>query len=47
MISKKIRPLVYVSLGVILAFNDIYPKTLTYWLIFGLLVIMDLSHALD
>ena len=47
MISKYIRPFIYVALGMILCFNNIYPKTLTYWLIFGLLIITDISHALD
>lgn len=45
--SGRIRVFVYVALGLILTYNDITYKTLSYWLIFGLLVIMDLSHALD
>lgn len=47
MISKSIRPFVYVAVSVILSYNDITFKMLTYWLILGLLVIMDISHALD
>ena len=45
--SRSIRPFVYVASSMILTYNDISYKTSSYWLIFGLLVIMDLSHALD
>ena len=47
MISKCIKPFVYGGLGFVLSINDLTYKTLAFWLILGLFVIIDLSHAFD